>query len=194
MQQKLRVCMLFALGLLLQACASQPEIRSDYDRSADFSQYKTYNFISDAGPGGAEYASFFTQYMIEAITIEMEKRGYTKSDNPDLLVNFSARLQDVTKVREVPAPYYGYRGGYYSPWGAYGYATETHVSQYTEGTVNIDLVDAKQRQLVWEAVAIGRITDDVRENLRQRIMEAVPKFFEKYPFSVGSAVPMVFPE
>lgn len=44
--------------------------------------------------------------------------------------------------------YYGYRRGYYSPWVGYSYATETTVSQYTEGTFNIDIVDARRQQLI----------------------------------------------
>ena len=86
--------------------------------------------------------------------------------------------------------YYGYRGGFYDPWGGYGYATETHVSQYTEGTFNIDLVDAKRKQLVWEAVGVGRITKDTMENLQERVNEGVPKFFESYPFVAGSGTPV----
>jgi hypothetical protein len=123
--------------------------------------------------------------MIAAIDREMQARGYQKSDNPDLLVNFNANLQDKTKVSTTPAMgmsgYYGYRGSYYGPWGGYGMATETHVSQYTEGTVNIDLVDADRKQLVWEAVGVGRIRDDTFDNLEQKVNEAVPKFFEQFP-------------
>lgn len=187
-----------ALSLLLLAgCASGGKIMYDYDHGADFGQYRTYNFMENAGPDTGNYQSFFTRYMIDAITVEMEKRGYTKSDNPDLLVNFNAILQDKTKVSTSPAPmapypaYYGYRRGYYGGWGVgYGYATETHVSQYTEGTFNIDLVDAKRMQLVWEAVGVGRVTEEALENLEQSVREGVPRFFEGYPFVAGSATPV----
>jgi hypothetical protein len=63
------------------------------------------------------------------------------------------------------------------------------VSQYTEGTFNIDIIDAKKQQLVWEAVGVGRITDKVRENLRQTVMEGVPRFFARYPFVAGDGTP-----
>ena len=174
-------------------CASD-NIRSDYDPTADFSQYKTYNFFADAGPEDTSYQSFFSQYMVGAISIEMDKRGYVKSDDPDLLINFNAILQEKTQVRTTPAPsyggYYGYRGGFYDPWGGYGYATETHVSQYTEGTFNIDIVDARQRKLVWEAVGQGRISQKVLEELEERVYAGVPKFFADYPFTAGSNVPV----
>ncbi len=189
---RIAVILLFIAGIA--GCSSGGKLRSDYDRGADFGSYQTWNFIEDAGPDYAGYESLFTQYMLEAITIEMDNRGYTRSDNPDLLVNFNAYVQDKTKVTTTSAPppmggYYGYRGGYYGAWGGYGYGTQTHVSQYTEGTFNIDLIDAKQHQLVWEAVGVGRITDKVRNNLRQTVMDGVPNFFALYPFVAGSSTP-----
>lgn len=190
----LRLTLLLAVFAIAAGCSGNP-IRSDYDPTADFSQYRTYNFYTDAGPENTQYQSFFSRYMVAAISREMESRGYTKSDDPDLLVNFNAILQDKTDVRTTPAPtygmgYYGYRGGFYDPWGGYGYATETHVSQYTEGTFNIDLVDARRKQLVWEAVGVGRISEDTMENLEERVNEGVPKFFETYPFVAGSGTPI----
>jgi hypothetical protein len=181
-------------AVIFAGCSSGPDIRADYDRSADFGKYSTYAFMDDAGPDGDGYQSLFTQYMIEAITTEMENRGYKKSNNPDLLVNFNAVIQEKTKVTTTPAPmplggYYGYRGGFYDPWGGYGYASQTNVSQYTEGTFNIDLVDAKKKQLVWEGVAVGRITQKKLENLQETVQRGVPQFFEQYPFVAGNPTP-----
>lgn len=179
----------------LGGCASGPNISSDYDRGADFGAYQTWNFIENAGPDYQGYESLFSQYMIEAIDLEMNKRGYTKSNNPDLLVNFNAVIQDKTKVTSSPSTmsmggYYGYRGSRYGAWGGYGYGTETRVSQYTEGTFNIDIIDANKRQLVWEAVGVGKITDDARENLYEKVMAGVPQYFALYPFVAGNPTPV----
>lgn len=181
------------LFVICMAGCSSSNIRSDYDHTADFGSYKTYDFIEGAGPDYEGYESLFTQYMITAITIEMEKRGYVKSDNPDLYVNFNVNTQDKTKVTQTasaPSSYYGYRGGFYDPWGGYGYGTQTHVSQYTEGTFNIDIIDVKKHQLIWEAVSAGRITDKVRKNLQKIVMEGVPEFFAHYPFVAGDPNPV----
>lgn len=193
--------LLLIMGYALTGCASSgANIISDYDHSADFGSYKTYNFFADAGPENSSYQSFFSQYMVEAITIEMENRGYVKSDNPDLLVNFNARLEDKTKVRTTSAPppmyggYYGYRGASYGAWGGYGYGTETHVSQYTEGTFNIDLVDAKKHQLVWEAVGVGKVTEKALANLEEGVKNGVPRFFSLYPYVAGDPNPVITEE
>lgn len=197
-KQQLSIPGFLILGLAflsLNGCASKAKIIYDYDQNADFGSYQTYNFIAGAGPDYSDYVSLFTTYMIDAITVEMEKRGYTRSDNPDLLVNFNAALEDKTNITTTPAPmgggYYGYRGGFYDGWGVgYGYANETHVSQYTEGTFNIDLIDNARKRLVWEAVGVGRVTEHFRENLEQKVKEGVPRFFEGYPFVAGSSVPV----
>jgi hypothetical protein len=177
-------------------CASGAKINSDYDGTADFGSYKTWEFIEDAGPDYDGYESLFSQHMMEAIEIEMDLRGYVRSSDPDIYLNFNAFIQDKTKVTQSPSMgppmgmggYYGYRGGYYGAWGGYGYGTETRVSQYTQGTFNIDIIDAKRMQLIWEAVAVGKVTDKHRENLRETVMNGVPEFFAHYPFTAGSSV------
>jgi hypothetical protein len=190
---KFRNLIIFSAVFCFAGCASGPNVRSDYDPGADFSSYKTYDFVKDAGPDYGNVQSFFTKYVIAAVTIEMESRGYTKSRDPDLLINFNAILDDKIRVSTTPAPmvggYYGYRGGYYSSWGGYGYATETHVSQYTEGTFNIDIIDNKRSQLVWEAVGVGRITDKKLKDVEGTVRNAVPVYFAKYPFVAGSGTP-----
>jgi hypothetical protein len=182
------------MGYVLGGCSSGPNIISDYDHDAPFDTYKTYNFMENAGPHNSSYQGFFSQYMVAAITKEMEMRGYVISNNPDLLVNFNAMLQEKTKVTTTSAPppmggYYGYRGSHYGAWGGYGYGTETRVSQYTEGTFNIDIIDAKRRQLIWEAVGVGKVTQKKLENLEEGVMNGVPNFFAHYPFQAGGSYP-----
>ena len=121
---------------LLAGCASGPDIRSDYDPTVDFSEYRTYGFFQPLGLEGQGYESIIGNMFREALSREMEARGYTRSDNPDLMLNVSARLQDKTKVTTYNDPYpmggyYGYRRGFYDPWYGYGFNTTTHVSQYT---------------------------------------------------------------
>ncbi len=190
----MKVTAILALVALAAGCSSQSELRSAYDDSVDFSQYKTYNFYEGAGPNSDEYQSLFSQYMVTAINREMQARGYTLSDAPDLLVNFNGNMQDKTKVTTSPSMsagmyggggYYGYRGGYYDPWAGYGYGTDTHVSQYTEGTFNIDLVDPQLKRLVWEAIGVGRITDDSFENLEEKVDLGVARYFNLFPFKSG---------
>ena len=94
--------LLTVLCAIASGCAST-RIKTTHDSSADFSKYRTCNFYEDAGPDGARYRSCFPQRMIAVISKEIDKRGHVKSDDPDLLINFNAILQEKTEVRTVPA-------------------------------------------------------------------------------------------
>ena len=186
-----RLAFITAIAVLLASCASKPTIESDYDHTIDFGQYKTYGFFNPMGIENPNYSSIYGSIFRDAISKEMESRGYVQSDNPDLLLNVSGRLQEKTKVTTTSDPYmgggyYGYRRGAYGAWGGYGYGTSTHVSQYTEGTVNVDMVDRAQRRMVWEGVAVGRVQEKkTSEETRTNIYAGIQEMFSGYPFSAG---------
>ena len=176
--------------LILAACSSGPTIKADYDPSVDFAQYRTFNFYNPLGIENPNYSSILGQMFRDTLTRQMEMKGYTLSDNPDLLLNVSAILEDKTKVTTYNDPYYGgyygYRRGYYDPWAGYGYGSTTHVSQYTEGTVNIDMVDVRAKRMVWEGIAMGKVDEErSNEEVRVAIESAVQEMFATYPFRAG---------
>ena len=186
-----RYATLAGAAILLAACASGPTIESDYDRTIDFSQYKTYGFFNPMGIENPNYSSIYGSIFRDAISKEMESRGYRMSDNPDLMINVSGRLQDKTKVTTTSDPYmsggyYGYRRGAYGAWGGYGYGTTTHVSNYTEGTVNVDIVDRNLKRMIWEGVAVGRVNEKKsNEETRANIYSGIQEMFAGYPFRAG---------
>jgi hypothetical protein len=183
--------MLTSAVILLASCASKPTIETDYDHTIDFSQYTTYGFFNPMGIENPNYSSIYGSIFRDAISKEMESRGYKMSDNPDLMINVSGRLQDKTKVTTTSDPYmgggyYGYRRGAYGAWGGYGYGTQTHVSNYTEGTVNVDMVDRAMKRMVWEGVAVGRIDEKrTNEESRTNIYAGIQEMFAGYPFRAG---------
>jgi ABC-type glycerol-3-phosphate transport system substrate-binding protein len=193
MKQVRTLLLVLASALVLAACSSGPDIKADYDRSVDFAQYQTFNFYKPMGIENPNYSSLLGQMFRDSISRQMEQRGYTLSDNPDLLLNVSAQLEDKTRVTTYNDPmyggYYGYRRGFYDPWMGYGYGTSTHVSQYTEGTVNVDMVDAKAKRMVWEGVAVGRVNEDrSNDEVRAAISSGVAEMFASYPFRAGQGL------
>ena len=186
-----RFVLLTSAVILLASCASKPVIETDYDHTIDFSQYTTYGFFNPMGIENPNYSSIYGSIFRDAISKEMESRGYKMSDNPDLMINVSGRLQDKTKVTTTSDPYmgggyYGYRRGAYGAWGGYGYGTQTHVSNYTEGTVNVDMVDRAMKRMVWEGVAVGRIDEKrTNEESRTNIYAGIQEMFAGYPFRAG---------
>jgi hypothetical protein len=171
--------------LLLSACSSPPRVYSNEDPEAVFSTYKTYAFQDKLGTDRPEYTSLLSQYLKVAVQREMNARGYREVEtNPDLLVNFYVTTKEKIRSTSTPAygGYYGYRP--YGTWGGYaGY--ETTITQYTEGTLTIDVVEAKRDQLVWEGTLVDRIYGDQAENLRARVDEAVLYLFAEYAHTAG---------
>ena len=179
--------LLVATALLSGCAATRPDIRTDYDRSADFSAYETYGFPDELGTDRAGYATLITTHFRHAVDREMQSRGYRYTENePDLLVNFFANVRYVTAVRSRPRVwasygYYGYRYGMYSAWPLY--AQDVDTVHYRIGTANIDIVDAARDQLIWEGVAEGRLTSVVMENPQPAIESVVAELFSRYPGS-----------
>lgn len=178
-----QLALLFTLALT--GCATKPDIRSDYDRAADFSSYRTYNIMDRAGqePGGAPYESITAQRIRAAVEYEMESRGYSKSPTPDIFVNFYVTVQQVQKVSQVPSapqPVYGYGYRRYNTWPGQNY--ETWVRNYNEGTLMIDVVDAKTNQLVWEGVGRGRLTKSEIDDIANIASNAVSVVMSQYQF------------
>jgi hypothetical protein len=190
-----RTCRFLSVAalLLLGACASGPQVRSSHDPSADFGKYRTYGFYEPLGTDRDGYSTILSTTLKKAIAQELDQRGYRLAPDSDLLVNVHAKLvreRDITPVPVEPPPfYYGYRYGFYSPWPGYGY--EPLVRDYTEGTLNIDIVDRARKQLVWEGVAVGEVSREKLQHPEVAVPQVVDKIFAQYPFVAGESRPRV---
>jgi hypothetical protein len=184
-------------ALALAGCASGPDVRADYDKSADFGKYRTYGFVAQAGTDSADFKSLSTQILQNAASRQMESRGYTRSDNPDLVINFKGKLEEKVDVESTPAPYYGpgwgYGGWYGAPWGGYGGGTEVTTRRYNVGTLVMDVVDREKRQVVYQGGVEGVVTKEMLNNREAALNAAVARVFEKYPFVAGQSAQVPLP-
>jgi len=180
---------------LLAGCASQPKVLSDYDKSADFAKYRTFGFVTQVGADSTEFKSLAVQTMQAAATRQMEMRGYALSDTPDLVINFTGKIEEKTDVESVPAPYYGpgwgYGGFYGAPYGGWGgVGTQVTTRRYNVGTLVMDIVDREKRQAVFQGSVSDVVTKEMMENREAAITGAVNRIFASYPFVAGRATPV----
>lgn len=181
---------LFVMALL-SACSSGLAVRSDIDPTVDFSLYKTYNFFEPMGIEGGYNSPVFGEHFREAISGQMNRRGYRLSDTPGMLINVTIRGDDKVRMRSYTAPYAS--GAYYNrPGGAYGgsaigvgVAAGTRATVTTEASVFIDFVDFEQRRVVWQGVAVVDVTDKVAQQLRDAIFTSVDRLMAEYPHTAG---------
>ena len=178
----LKLMMLGGLIGALAGCASTPKVFSQADPTTDFGAYRTYGFYDNPATDNAKYESLITNFLKVSVAQQMDARGLEYNpENPDIVVNFFLNTKEKVTSRSVPSMsgYYGFRDPYYDPWP--GYAYETRIDQYTEGTLNVDVADVKQQKLVWEGSTVGRITDEVIRNLEKSLDLAVQDIFAQYP-------------
>ncbi|WP_394696327.1 DUF4136 domain-containing protein [Pseudoxanthomonas japonensis] len=188
--------MMAAAVLLLASCATGPRVTSDVDPSANFGQYRSFAFYSPLAIEGQGYATLTSGRTKDAARRQMESRGYVYDEtSPDLWVNLNAYMQEKTDVVSTPEVdydyYYSYRARRYVsvPY----WRDRTDVYKYTEGTLNVDLVDAKQNRLVWTGVAVGRVGRTKPEERGAKIDAAVAEIFLRYPYRAGSGTPAATP-
>jgi len=184
-------------AIALAGCASGPDIRADYDKAADFGKYRTYGFVANAGTDSGDFRSLATQMLQNAASLQMEQRGYTRAENPDLVINFKGKLEEKTDIESVPAPHYGpgwgYGGWYGAPYGGWG-GTEVTTRRYNVGTLVMDIVDREKRQVVFQGGISDVVTKEMQQNREATISKAVEHLFAQYPFVAGQSAPVPLPE
>jgi hypothetical protein len=180
--------MIVSLGL--GACASGFQAVYDYDRSHDFSDHRSWAWISEHPMTIGETDNIpnplLEPRIMSAIEDNLSAKGYTRVDDPaaaDFVVAFTVGSRDKIRVDTYPTYYGGY--GYPRGWGgAYygvGYGTETRVREYTRGILAVDIFDVEERVPMWHGVAEKSISSSDRRNIEETINAAVTAVLKGFP-------------
>ena len=178
----LRWLLLIAGTGFLFGCASSAKVQTDFNPSADFSNYRSFSFISDKPllVTAAGVSPLLQGRLINATRGELASKGYRFVANPeaaDFVVSFTMGARDKIKVTSYPTPYRGY-----GSWGwGVGYYNDVDVHNYTEGTLSIDIFDVKRRNPVWHGWAVKTISTSDRRNPTPVINEIVAAIFTEFP-------------
>ncbi len=179
--KKLQLLALPLLFLFVLSSCTSVKVLSDYDKDANFNTYNTYAFYK-TGIDKAQISDLDKKRILRAIDAEMATRGFTKSNTPDVLVSI------FTKEKEQVDIYNNLWGGGFgwgwSPyyWGGPGWNNGTQVSTRTQGSLYIDLIDAKSKELVWQGKGIGTLSNSRNmEKKEERIREFVGEILKAYP-------------
>ncbi|UYZ62580.1 DUF4136 domain-containing protein [Hymenobacter weizhouensis] len=168
------------LSLLLgvSGCASTARVgvNTDFDHSVNFRTYKTWAWYpqqpTDTEGGPAQgYQSFLDKRIRAAVERELAQKGLTFTDkNPDVYVAYSARVED--KQRANPGAFGGYPFWYgYGGWYGRGLPP---VTDYKAGTVIIDLVDARRKELAWRGQGQAQLDEQtISETEVHRIVNSI---------------------
>lgn len=164
------------LLLFIVASCDSVRVYSDYDKSVDFTQYKTFAFMK-SGIDKVEISDLDKKRILNAIDQQLQSKGFTKSETPDLLVNIFTKSREEISVNQFNAGYgYGWGWG----WNPYMYGGHTTVSSSTEGTLYIDLIDAKKKELIWQGEGTGTLSKNMDEK-DAIVNDIVTQILAQYP-------------
>lgn len=179
-----RTALLLVALAFLPGCLG-PRLFTNEAPRARFEDYRTYGFVEPIGTDDGSYGSLLSRSLKDAVAHELEGRGYEPSPNPDLLVNFYLHTEQKIRSYSTPNAFFGYRG---YGWAA-GTRYETVITQYTEATLSVDLVDRRKNEVVWEAALIGRIAEEFQARPADTAKWALDRVFEDFPYEAGSGLP-----
>ena len=163
-----RILIILGTVFLTAVMAFADKVTSDFDRTVNFSKYKTFMWIQE--PEVKE--AFMGPRIMAAVNRELTVRGLRQvNDGADLALG--AHL--ATEERHTWETYYSGDGW----WGWGGWATTT-VQTYEVGTLTVDLFDGHTRKLVWQGVATDELESKPRKQTRE-FDKQIGKMFKYYP-------------
>ena len=174
---KMQKVMLALVGMTLvfAGMASAQQVKTDYDRSANFALYKTYSWehVETKDPLSVDRIK-------QAVNAVLAARGWTLVDSG---ADVAVVAMEITRDQQTLDTFYdGFGGGW--GWrrfggGGFGEATTT-TDTYKVGTVVVDLFDTKTKQLIWRGAASDTLSDNSDKNIKN-LNESVDKMFKHFP-------------
>ena len=171
---------------VLCGTAMAEKIRVHYDKSLDFSKFKTYGWA----PHGAVAHPMLALDAVGAVEDELNARGLHKvAENPDLIIAFYGAVDSEVSMTS-NNPIYNATGGIppFDPsmtspgdslyWDSY-YGNSTVVVY--PGQLVIDLIDFKTKKLAWRGFAAEAISPNNPGKLMSEVTSTIKKLFKEYP-------------
>ena len=173
MKIRKKVIVLVGLALFLANASFAQQVKTDYDRAANFSQYKTYRWekVQTADP-------LWVDRIESAVNAALAAKGWTQVESGG---DISIIAMEVNRDHQTLNTYYDDFGGGWRWRGFGGFGESTTTSDtYTVGTLVVDLFDAKTKNLVWRGVSSGMLSDKSDRNINN-LNRGVQKMFQHFP-------------
>ena len=177
-----------AFALLLPPAVTAQKVETDYAHGTDFAKYKTYKLVKIGE--NPDVSQLVDQRIVSALEEELANKGLTKNeDNPDLLVGYQAAISHQTQLNTYGSTVGGGPGWGVGPGWGYGWGgnmgmastmSTTTESKIRNGTLVVDVMDPKQKQLLFRGIATDTLSDKAEKNTK-KLQKSLAKIFQKYP-------------
>lgn len=161
------------VALLLSGCGPSIKTQSDFDPEMDYKSYQKFVWVSEnpmvlAMAAPPTMSPFLEERVMVAIAGSLKAKGFAQVDDPenaDFAVGFTIGTEDKVRVTSYPSTY----GGYYGRRGYYygGGGSDVRVSNYTEGTLAIDIFDVSTRQPAWHGWGSGTVGKPIKDDAKR---------------------------
>lgn len=166
-----------ALALAFAGASLAQQVKTDYDRSGNFGQYKTYSWqnVSTRDP-------LMVDRIKSAVNAALAAKGWTEvpSGGDAALV----AIETTHDQQTLNTFYDGFGGGWrWRGFGGLGEAT-TNVETYKVGTLVVDIFDANTKKLIWRGSASDTLSNNSEKNIKE-LDKGVDKMFKHFPPNAG---------
>ena len=172
-----KILLLLISSSILMSCSSL-KVYTDYDDKIDFNKYKTFAFYKPE-IDKAKISDLDKKRILRAIESELLAKGFTKSDQPDMLVGIFTKSRERVNVSQNNNMGFGWGWGW-NPW-MMGGMNNVNVNQFTEGTLFIDFIDKEKKELIWQGVGSGALRLQSKTKKEARIKEFVKEIITRFP-------------
>jgi Domain of unknown function (DUF4136) len=173
MKMRKKAIVLIGLVVFLANASFAQQVKTDYDRAANFSQYKTYSWERVQTPD-----QLWVDRIKAAVNAALAAKGWTQVESGG---DISIIAMEIDRNHQTLNTYYDdFGGGWrWRGFGGFGEATTTSET-YTVGTLVVDLFDAKTKMLVWRGVSSDMLSDKSDKNIKN-LNRGVQKMFQHFP-------------
>lgn len=173
MKMQTKVIVLLGLALFLAHASFAEQVKTDYDRAAHFSQYKTYSWEKVQTPD-----PLWVDRIKAAVDAALAAKGWTQVESGG---DISIVAIEINRDHQTLNTFYDDFGGglRWRGFGGFGESTTTS-DTYTVGTLVVDLFDAKTKNLVWRGVSSSMLSDKSDKNI-ENLNREVKKLFQRFP-------------
>jgi uncharacterized protein DUF4136 len=175
--KRMKTMVLAGVALAVAGGAWAQDVKVDYDKAANFGAIKTFSLKIGTSWGNQISEKRVTDEITQALT----EKGWKPA--PEGQADAQVVLHGATQTKKSLNTFYSGMGGYgYRGWGGMGgtgTATTTE-SEYTVGTLVVDIFGAKEKNLLWRGIAQDELSDKPDKNIK-KLGKASDKLFKDFP-------------
>jgi hypothetical protein len=166
----------------LLSCSADLQVFTDFDKNVSIQRLTNYDWLSVQQIESRNNPILFNELTDKRIKAAVDKqlkdKGYVKSEeNAQMILHYHITVENKASVRIEP---FGYN------YGRYWLKNELDSYRYDEGTLIIDIMDARNCDLVWRGWAVSVLHESIIDE--KLINQAVEKIFMQFPISAAKEI------